>query len=77
LTNIYWDKKTETEEPEDVVKKEVVLDCSTFWVQKVPEQAGSYDSSVMMNMPVKSLTLQKGFPNNFNELTVPKTMSLR
>jgi len=44
LTNIYWDNKTETEEPEYVIKKEVVLDCSAFWVQKVTEVTGSYGS---------------------------------
>jgi hypothetical protein len=37
LTNIYWDNKTETEEPEDAVNKEVVFDCSAFWAQKVTE----------------------------------------
>jgi hypothetical protein len=76
LTNIYWDNKTETEEQEDVVKKEVVLDCSAFWVQKVTKVTGSYGSSVIMNIPIKSLTLQKSFPYNFNEMTVPKTISL-
>jgi len=44
LTNIYWDNKTETGEPEDV-KNEVVLDCSAFWVQKVTKVTGSYESS--------------------------------
>jgi hypothetical protein len=46
-------------------------------MQKVTDEAGSHESSVMMNMPVKSLTLQKSFPYNFNELRVPKKMSLR
>jgi hypothetical protein len=75
LTNIYWNNKTATEEPEDVVKKEVVLDCSAFWVQKVTKVAGSYEPCDNEHTHKKP-HFTKIFPYNFNELTVPKTMSL-